>query len=188
MTRSNTTLKWSANGTATRFDATLLSARRLTRARSVVSPSDPTDVTIPSSAFESARDDRIWKFARPQWASRPSEKADDFPAIRGLQKWQGRIVDVRDGLFTAELTSLDSIDGATTFYADFELALLDDAAVEAGDVVYVTARIVDTGRRGNPSKTVSVRLRRLGKWTEEDITSIQARGHGAWLSILNFVE
>ncbi len=91
--------------------------------------------------------------------------------ISGLQKWKGRVVHVGDDFFTAELLPFSG-DGLP-LWADFDRQLLgSDTDVSQGDVVYVTVRTV-RNRIGYPSKTSSVRLRRLGKWSQEDVDRIR---------------
>lgn len=92
--------------------------------------------------------------------------------VSGLEKWTGRVLDIDDELFTAELVPAN---GRTTVIADFnrsQIAIDDD--VIPGDVIYVTVRTV-RGHGGLPNRTSSIRLRRLGNWTAEDIAGQRAR-------------
>lgn len=84
--------------------------------------------------------------------------------ITGMEKWDGRILEVDEEFFSAELTPFE---GGEQVIADFPRDLLPDDDINAGDVIYVTARTV--AFRGGPSRTSSVRLRRLGTWTESEI-------------------
>jgi hypothetical protein len=87
--------------------------------------------------------------------------------IEGMQKWDGRVVevDIETGTFTARLSSPDS----TSLLADFESRLLgDDSPPVEGDVVYVTVRTI-AGPNGYPTRTSGIRLRRLGNWSEDDV-------------------
>lgn len=93
--------------------------------------------------------------------------------VTGMDKWQGRIVDIDDDLFTAELVPQD--DAGSAVYADFELALLGDEEVHVGDVVYVTSRLVASLPGRQPTRTISVKLQRLGRWTAEEIEQIRER-------------
>lgn len=90
-----------------------------------------------------------------------------------MQKWAGRIIAVTDSFFTAEL--VPESDGPTV-EADFDLMQLGPAErkVVPGDVVYVTVRTVNEVG-GYPTKTCSVRLRRLGLWTADEVASQQSR-------------
>lgn len=94
-------------------------------------------------------------------------------SITGMQKWDGRIVELSDDLFTVELRPAD---GGTVLWADFETELLgpDAARVAEGDLVYVTVRTVETPGR-HPSRTASVRLRRIGQWTGDEVADIRRR-------------
>lgn len=94
--------------------------------------------------------------------------------VTGMDKWQGRIVDIDDDLFTAELVPQEG-DAGGAVYADFELALLGDEEVHVGDVVYVTSRLVASSPGRQPTRTISVKLQRLGRWTEEEIEQIRER-------------
>jgi len=92
----------------------------------------------------------------------------DIPAerITGMQKWDGRILEVDEEYFSAELVPYEEVGEAVI--ADFPRDLLPDEPVYAGDVIYVTVRTV--ADRGGPRRTSAVRLRRLGTWTEAEIT------------------
>ena len=81
-----------------------------------------------------------------------------------------------DDLFTAELSPLDH-EGPALF-ADFDVKLLvrDDVDLSAGDVVYLTTRFVrayDRGGRGYNTATTQIRLRRIGQWSQEELTEIE---------------
>ncbi len=110
--------------------------------------------------------------ARMARTARPS-----IPDVRvsGLRKWEGRVVSRDDGVFTAELESIDGHHSPSVL-ADFEIDLLkpDHNELALGDVVYVTLRTV-RGRTGYATKTSSIRLRRLGNWSSEDATELRAR-------------
>lgn len=92
--------------------------------------------------------------------------------ITGLAKWEGLIINVDEGLLTAELTPIDH-DGPR-LVADFETQLLgeDSQNVDRGDVFYLTVRTVKD-ESGYPSRTEHLRLRRLGLWSEEEIASLR---------------
>ena len=90
----------------------------------------------------------------------------DTYRVSGLQKWTGRVLEMDADLFTAEL--VPASDGPTVI-ADFDRSQIaaEDELV-AGDIIYVTVRTVK-GQSGQPNRTSSIRLRRLGNWSREDI-------------------
>lgn len=104
--------------------------------------------------------------------------------ITGLQMWEGRVVDVADEYFTAELTSMS--DDATTgpLRADFRNDSLElaDRSVAVGDLFYMTSRKVRT--RGRLGTSYSLQVRRSGNWTEADVAEIRDRTR-ARLEMLN---
>ncbi len=65
-------------------------------------------------------------------------------------------------------------------YADFESHLLAPELAQVGDIVYVTARMVEYGRGIPASKTVSVRLRRIGNWTKGQLDEMAAAAKEEW--------
>lgn len=90
--------------------------------------------------------------------------------VTGMQKWEGRVIEVDDDYFSAELVPF--ADGPV-MVADFARDRLDEEEeLQPGDVVYVTARTVRG--IGGVTHTSTIRLRRLGRWTEEEIAD-QAR-------------
>ncbi|WP_155765494.1 hypothetical protein [Mycobacterium colombiense] len=106
--------------------------------------------------------------------------------VKGMRKWEGRVLDVDKESFSVELTSLDRDDPQVI--ADFakEDLLPEDSDLEAGDVVYVTSRTV-WGPIG-PSRTSTIRLRRLGKWTEDDIADQAHRAKERKLRLASHIE
>lgn len=105
---------------------------------------------------------------------RPDIISSKTPKVTGIQKWEGRILEVDGDVFTAELTPMD--ENAPTIVGDFEVALLDndpDEEVVAGDTFYLTVRTVRD--RGAPTRTSSLRRRRLGRWSEEELSNVRAR-------------
>lgn len=89
-------------------------------------------------------------------------------AVTGLNKWEGKIRAVEVDFFTAELYPIER-DGLP-ITADFDLELLgsDAASAVPGDVFYLSVRTVGSaGMR--PTRTESLRLRRLGRITQKDI-------------------
>lgn len=90
--------------------------------------------------------------------------------ISGLNKWEGKIIAVDDDLFTAELYPIDREGMPIT--AEFDLDLLGSDAADAvpGDTFYLSVRTVkSSGSR--PERTESIRLRRLGRITREELQS-----------------
>jgi hypothetical protein len=90
-----------------------------------------------------------------------------------MQKWEGRVLEVGSNVFTAELDPFDHT--GPTVIADFDNYLLSEqiGTVQAGDLFYLTVRtILD---RGRPTRTSSLRPRRLGKWTADELRAIDAR-------------
>ncbi|WP_132151903.1 hypothetical protein [Kribbella antiqua] len=114
----------------------------------------------------------------------PPKPAD--VVVSGMEKWEGRVVEVEDDYFTAEITPLSSEGSAV--YADFSTELLYPEVVVPGDVVYVTVRTVNHGRGYGVSRTSSVRLRRLGVWTTEEVEQIKARGRQRFEDVADYIE
>jgi hypothetical protein len=107
--------------------------------------------------------------------------------ITGLKKWVGIIQSIDDGMFTAELSPIGH--EGPDMLADFELELLmpDVSFVAPGDVVYLTTRYVKA-RRGYPTATTQIRLRRLGQWSDEELAEIKRRARGYADEIRGFAE
>lgn len=76
-------------------------------------------------------------------------------------RWEGRVIEVSDEEFTAELTNLED---ESVVYADFSRNLCE--SVEPGDIVDIVAE----------DGVATITLRDLGRWTEEEIAAIQMRG------------
>jgi hypothetical protein len=92
--------------------------------------------------------------------------------VVGLKRWEGRILEISDGLLTVELTPSDH-DGPE-LVADFDVDLLgpDSSSAGPGDIIYLTTRTVrDT--TGYPYQTSSLKLRRPGPWGEDELSEIQ---------------
>lgn len=96
------------------------------------------------------------------------------PGVTGLDKWEGKILSVDDGLFTAELYPIDREGIPIT--ADFDLMLLGSDAGNAvpGDVFYLSVRTVKA-RGARPTRTETLRLRRLGRITQEEVQAMYAK-------------
>lgn len=90
--------------------------------------------------------------------------------VTGMKKWEGRITEIVDELFSAELSPLDH--AGSTILADFDLSLLapDDVVAHVGDVVYLTVRTVNT--QGHPTVTSGLRLRKLARLPEQDLDNL----------------
>jgi hypothetical protein len=104
---------------------------------------------------------------RRQGAPRPNAEV-----VVGLKKWEGRIVEISDGLLTVELMPSDH-DGPE-LVADFDQDLLgpDSSSAELGDILYLTTRTVRDAR-GYPHQTSYLKLRRPGPWGEDELREIQ---------------
>lgn len=96
----------------------------------------------------------------------------DAERIVGLKRWEGRILEISDGLFTAELTPSDH-DGPE-LVADFDLDLLgpDSCSAGLGDIIYLTTRKI-CNAAGYPYETSSLKLRRPGPWGENELREIE---------------
>jgi hypothetical protein len=109
------------------------------------------------------------------WSTSLNQVRATVPAnITGLDKWEGKVLEVEEDIFTAELYPIDREGIAIT--ADFELALLgsDAASIVPGDVFYLSVRTVkEYGKR--PTRTESLRLRRLGRITPEEVRDAYAK-------------
>lgn len=109
--------------------------------------------------------------------------------VAGMHKWQGRIIEVGEDTFTAELRPM--YETGPDFHADFDIARLTDGddreSVKVGDIFYVTVRIVkDAG--AHSTQTSSLRLKRIGKRSEEEISSIHAAAKRMKESIDRYAE
>jgi hypothetical protein len=94
--------------------------------------------------------------------------------ITGLDKWEGKVLEVEGEIFTAELYPIDREGMSIT--ADFDLELLgsDAAAIVPGDVFYLSVRTVKVpGAR--PARTENLRLRRLGRISAEEVQTAYAK-------------
>lgn len=102
----------------------------------------------------------------------PSPEVGTFRIV-GLRKWDGRVIEVDAPYFTAELVPTDGT--SPTVIAEFDLDQLspsDAEQVAPGTLFYLTVRTVSD--RGHRERTSSVRLRRLGKWTDQDTATVAA--------------
>ena len=101
----------------------------------------------------------------------PSRRATE--RVVGLRRWEGRILEISDGLLTVELIPSDH--EGPDLVADFNAELLgpDSISVVSGDIVYLTTRTVRDAT-GYPYQTSSLKLRRPGPWDEQELREIQA--------------
>ncbi|MGB3763763.1 MAG: hypothetical protein WA966_11110 [Ornithinimicrobium sp.] len=105
--------------------------------------------------------------------------------VSGLERWEGYVVEVDGETLTAELTP--EHDGPVVL-ADFEVAKLgSEPDLAVGDVVYVTVRSV-AGRSGYPTTTSAIRLRRLGRWSDEEVDDLERRADERAALYADFVD
>lgn len=107
-------------------------------------------------------------------------RAPEMPPfkVHGMEKWDGRILDIEDGIFTAELEPSEA--GKPRIVAEFSLVLLaPETDVQPGDMIYATARTVIDRPGFPPTQTVNVRLRRGGNWTADESAAIRERAVAA---------
>jgi hypothetical protein len=104
--------------------------------------------------------------------------------ITGMEKWEGRVIEVDDDIFSVELRPLGEGPEVIADFPKTRLAEGDD--LQVGDVVYVTARTV-RGRSG-PTHTSTIRLRRLGRWTEADIAGQARRAKEQAAELASYVD
>lgn len=150
-------------------------------------PASRSDLTTRPETTSSASTSSTSRTSWTQWwRRRPT--GERYEAISGFHKWEGRVVELDGEVFTAEITSLDPGKDLSPVYADFELDLLKPDVVEVGDVVYITARMVNVGQGFSPSKTLSVRLRRIGNWTESEVAQIAEKAHAGWVEMQDLID
>lgn len=97
--------------------------------------------------------------------------------IAGLEKWEGHVTEVDDGVFSAELWPTDSATSGPVVAADFSNDLIaegDRGLLVVGAIFYCTVRTV-LGPGGRPSRTSSIRMRRTGIWSESALEDIRER-------------
>jgi hypothetical protein len=89
-------------------------------------------------------------------------------------KWEGKILDIGEDSFTAELYEIDREGMPIT--ADFDLDLLGSDAADAvpGDVFYLSARTAKAPGM-HPTRTATLRLRRLGPVSPEEARAVYAK-------------
>lgn len=136
----------------------------------------PTDIdAIPEQSFSIFSQTPIRRSFGASSGNRSNEGPEELVIrVADLDKWEGLILEMDGELMTAELTPLNRT--GPCLVADFQTGLLgDDARVaEPGDVFYLTVRTVKDGS-GYPTRTEQLRLRRLGIWTEEDVSRLRTQ-------------
>lgn len=128
--------------------------------------------------------------ARARRGGLTSTHSRDLPnfKVENMQKWTGQIVAIDDPSFTVELSSLDESESPSV-YADFDLKVLKpETDISVGDVVYVTSRHVSSGPGLPPNVTVSVRLRKLGRWSESEIDEQRNRARQRLARIAQYID
>lgn len=121
-----------------------------------------------------------------------TESGQERPTSRvaGMKKWQGRVLSVDDELFEAELTPLDH--EGPVVVADFETAHLDiqdDAdCVRPGDVFYMTVRTVYSERAKTRTTTSALRLRRMGRWSQQELDRLRKKARQRMLEFEKHVD
>jgi hypothetical protein len=148
----------------------------------LLDPTTSSDLTTGAEDVETRSTSSAGRNLPTQWWRSPQPTAR-LEVISGFQKWDGRVVEVDDSSFVAELLPLDDASGSQPVYADFESHLLEPERVAVGDIIYVTARMVENGRGIPPSKTLAVRLRRIGNWTPAELESIAAEVKQEWAEL-----
>lgn len=90
-------------------------------------------------------------------------------------KWNGVVRSVDADSFTAELHP--SNHNGQAVYADFDTALLSPTELQSllpGSVFYVTVRTI-RNYSSQATRTSTIRVARLGRWTPEDVHEAQVR-------------
>jgi hypothetical protein len=127
----------------------------------------------PTIAAKSSRAERSRTNLLPTYFNlvRPTQRSTR--RVREMQKWEGRVLEVDDKIFTAELDPCDH--NGIPVIADFDLYLLSEqiGEVQVGDLFYLTVRTVLD--RGRPVRTSILRPRLLGKWTADELKKIDSR-------------
>jgi hypothetical protein len=109
-------------------------------------------------------------------------------SIMGMHKWSGRIVEIDGDILTAELTPVDH--NGPAVLADFQLSDLDadeDEEVQVGDLFYLAVRTIrDRGRRR--TRTSTLLLRRLGRWSADELNASAAEAASALRALKDNVD
>jgi hypothetical protein len=122
-----------------------------------------------TSDFKPAEDEKRRALASVRRLQKPF--APGAYRVSGLDSWTGKITEIEGDVFTAEL--VPDRDGQTVL-ADFTRDQIGNEVVEVGDIVYLTVRMV-RGFSGYTNRTSSIRLRRLGAWTREEVEAQKVR-------------
>jgi len=97
---------------------------------------------------------------------------DSWP-IRGVEKWEGKVIDVDDQIFTAELIPLGSKGEYSPLTSEFRMKVFEGKAVGPGDTFYLTAQEMRV--RGLLITAYSFHIRKPGNWTASDLRDINER-------------
>lgn len=109
----------------------------------------------------------------PRSLARSSTPAIGSTRVVGLSKWDGIVISIEDGLFTAELTPMDRLGPTVVSEFDVELLSADEITdLRVGSLFYLTVRTVSDRRLR--SRTSSLRLRRLGVWSKQELDALSA--------------
>lgn len=116
--------------------------------------------------------------------TRPSDRGreivrsrSDGTRVTGLKQWTGKVVELDEDTFTAELMPQN---GGPTVLADFENSVLqNDGIATPGDLIYVTVREI-ADQTGLTNRTSSVRLRRAGRWKQVELDDAATRARGLY--------
>ncbi len=159
---------------------------RVTAAASVSPATDVHQGASQSMTLRRARPDVAQAERSGRAAAASARLQVPAGSITGMEKWNGRIVDLSETFFTADLKPAGA---GPKVLADFELSLLgpDADTATTGDVVYVTVRTVRTPA-GLPHRTAAVRLRRMGQWSAEEVAAIKARATELGTELAPYIE
>jgi hypothetical protein len=133
----------------------------------------------PSVAYRGVLLWRAAQSSRRAAAARQRSRASDLPRgtrVRSVVKWEGRVlsVDREDEVFTAELQPLLNTDA--NIEAEFLFTSVADDDLERlrpGSILYVTVRST-RDRNRQPRTETTVRVRQLGRWSQEEIEEFLA--------------
>lgn len=139
---------------------------------------------LPARQFDERRA-RALRSAFSRLESETTERSEiPIERVTGMEKWEGKVIEVDDDFFSVELRPLGEGPEVIADFPKSGLAEGDD--LQAGDVVYVTARTV-RGRSG-PTHTSTIRLRRLGNWTETEIADQARRAKEQAAELASYVD
>jgi len=160
-----------------------ISSSNTTDARELVAGPDRSDTTSESARVE--QNPSIEDALSTGFIDVRSAETIQWP-IRGAHKWEGRVIEIGDEVFTAELTPLGDGD-RSAIIAEFRNGVLnEDGQIQSGDLFYVTEQRVRF--RGILTTQYSFRLRISGNWTFKDIQEINERSQRRWAMLQDNVE